>query len=159
VDDYATAYAVLSRRLLRAAVLIVGDKEAAADAVAEAFAKAYPRWRAGKVEDLAGYLHRAVINEALSVVRGRRSVRWVVADAADHADHVARRRAMVDAMLQLKPKPRAMLVLRYFIGMSEAETAMTLGVPVGTVKSTVARALAQLRPLLTDGDTRESNRT
>jgi RNA polymerase sigma factor (sigma-70 family) len=157
-DDYATAYAALSRRLLRAAVLIVGDTETAADAVAEAFAKAYPKWRAGKVSDLGGYLHRAVINEALSVVCGRRTIRWVTTESDDHADQVARRKALVDALWKLKPKPRAMLVLRYFMSLSEAETAATLGVPVGTVKSGVARALAQLRPLLADGDARDSTR-
>jgi RNA polymerase sigma factor (sigma-70 family) len=159
VDDYAGAYAVLSRRLVRVAALIVGDKEVAADAVAEAFAKVYPKWRAGKVEDLGAYLHRAVVNEALSVVRSRRIVGSAVVHVGDHADHVADHRAVLDALQQLKPKARAMLVLRYFVGLSEAETAVAIGVPVGTVKSGVARALAQLRPLLADGDARERHRT
>ena len=158
VDDYAHAYSAMSRRLVRVASLIVGDQDAAADAVAEAFAKVYPKWRAGKVDDLAAYLHRAVVNEALSITKRRRDVRSVELNVADHADHVADHRVVLLALQQLKPKPRAMLVLRYFVGLSEAETAATLGVPIGTVKSAVARALAQLRPLLADGGDRERHR-
>jgi len=54
------------------------------------------------------------------------------------------------ALAQLPPRKRACVVLRYYLDLSEADTAAALGISVGTVKSQTARALQQLRPLLAD---------
>ena len=55
------------------------------------------------------------------------------------------------ALAQLPPRKRACVVLRYYLDLSEADTAAALGISVGTVKSQTARALARLRPLLAEG--------
>jgi RNA polymerase sigma factor (sigma-70 family) len=60
------------------------------------------------------------------------------------------RDAMWAALAELAPRQRAVLVLRYYEGLSEAEIADTLGCAPGTVKSQAAKALARLRQHLTD---------
>jgi RNA polymerase sigma factor (sigma-70 family) len=54
----------------------------------------------------------------------------------------------MDALRQLPPRQRAVLVLRYFVDLSEAEAARELGISVGTVKSTASRGLERLRALV-----------
>ena len=72
----------------------------------------------------------------------------VLPDTAVHPDHagqVVDRQAIVAALSQLGRRERAVVVLRYYNDMSEAEVAETLGITVGTVKSASSRALAKLR--------------
>jgi RNA polymerase sigma factor (sigma-70 family) len=150
MDDYARAYGELSHRLVGVAWLIVRDAGLAADVTAEAFAKVYPRWRSGKVDDLRGYLYRAVVNEALSTSRRRRQ-RQVVATpgtALDFVDEVVQRDRLASALSSLSRSQRAVLVLRFYLDLSEADVAAALGWPIGTVKSTTARGLDQLRNFL-----------
>ena len=141
MDDYAHAFGELSDRLVAAAWLILRDAALAADVTAEAFAKVYPRWRAGRVEDLRGYLYRAVVNEALSTSRRRRR-RHVVSTTGpvpDFADEVVQRDRLAAALSSLGRPQRAVLVLRFYLDLSEVDAAAALGWPIGTVKSTTAR--------------------
>jgi RNA polymerase sigma factor (sigma-70 family) len=64
---------------------------------------------------------------------------------ADVAEAVDQRTTVIRAMRALAPRERAVVVLRYYLDLSEADTAAELGVTVGTVKSTASRALAKLR--------------
>ena len=103
MDDYAQAFWELSDRLIAAAWLILRDSELAEDVTAEAFAKVYPRWRTGKVDDLRGYLYRAVVNEALSTSRrrNRRRTMVVVGSRPDVADDVVQRDRLAVALSSL----------------------------------------------------------
>ena len=144
-------------RLFRVAVCVCGDQYLAEEAVAEAIARSWPALRRGTVDDPAAYLRRAVLN----VLHGRfrravlerrvRERRQRQPQEHDRADELADRDAVFRALLQLSERQRAVVVLRYYEGLSEAEIAESIGVPIGTVKSTSARAMTRLRVLL-EGD-------
>jgi RNA polymerase sigma factor (sigma-70 family) len=75
-----------------------------------------------------------------------------VAGAGDPARLVSRRDLLIRSLAALPPRQRAVLVLRYWADLPEAEVATTLGCSVGTVKSQASRGLARLRELADDGD-------
>ncbi len=140
-------------RLDGAARLILRDPELARDAVQEALIRA---WR-----DLPGlrdpdrfdaWLHRLTVNSCLDLARRRRrrviEVELEPIDAAvafDPAGAFADREVVDAAMRHLDADGRAIVVLHYFLGMPLTEVAATLGIPVGTVKSRLHRALGEMR--------------
>jgi RNA polymerase sigma-70 factor (sigma-E family) len=141
--------------LLRLAYLLSGDQGRAEDAVAEAVARVWLKWQSGGVAEPAGYLRRAVINEVLRSNRRRALERRLgQLRSGDHrgvrtvADHVTDREAIWRALLILPAPQRVAIVLRYYEGLSEAETANELGTRVGTIKSRVARGMDRLRVAL-----------
>lgn len=154
-DSFAVIFNTHHRDAVRLAYLLTSDAEQAEDIVAEAFAKVYRQWQAGRVEDVGAYLRRAVANTANSKLRRRylerreaarrtgddRGVRTVDDDAAD-------RDAVWQALQRLPDKQRAAVVLRYYEDLSVEETAAVLGVSEGTVKSQVSRGLDRLEQLL-----------
>ena len=71
-------------------------------------------------------------------------------EPATNALSVERRAALLQALAELRTTDREILVLRYLLDLSEAETATALGLPKGTVKSRTARALDRLRGVLAD---------
>jgi RNA polymerase sigma-70 factor (sigma-E family) len=160
-DRYAAIFARHHARLLHVAELVAGDRELAADAVAEAFARTYPHWKRGKVDDIGAYLRRATINEITRSWRRRppAPARDPIGDGAVHrgasdagADAVAERDRVARVLAQLSTRHRAALVLRYFEDLSEADIAAALGIPPGTVKSTLSRALDRVRTLMREND-------
>lgn len=100
------------------------------------------------------YIRAAVVNGCRSVQRRRRIARRITSrrDAAPHPAESAEseallaedRRVVLAALAALAPRRREVLVLRYYLGLSESEIASVLGISVGTVKSTAARGLATL---------------
>jgi len=140
-------------RLDRAARLILRDPELARDAVQEALIRAWrdlPRLR--DPERFDAWLHRLTVNSCLDLVRRRRRrVVEVELDSIDKPtvhDHVGALsdREIVDAaMRRLDEHGRAIVVLHYFLGMPLTDVAATLGVPIGTVKSRLHRALGEMR--------------
>ena len=154
-DGFEQLYAAERDGLLRLAVLVGGDRGRAEDAVAEAFARVYPKWRAGGIERPALYLRRAVLNQLTGGFR-RRAVERREAERLwgdDRGEPVldvalSDRATLVEALAGLSEEHRAVLVLRYYEDRTEAEIAAVLDVPAGTVKSRCARALARLRDLL-----------
>ncbi len=140
-------------RLDRAARLILRDPELARDAVQEALIRA---WR-----DLPGlrdperfdaWLHRLTVNACLDLARRRRrrvmEVELETIDmptVTDHAGAIADREIVDAAMQRLDASGRAIVVLHYFVGMPLADVAVTLGMPIGTVKSRLHRALGEMR--------------
>ncbi|HEY2638866.1 MAG TPA: SigE family RNA polymerase sigma factor [Streptosporangiaceae bacterium] len=139
------------RALLRIAYLLTRNEADAEDLVQSALAKTY--LAAGRIEDrsaLDGYVRRAIVNTHISLWRRRRVVELptdelpdeAVADHAVTSDLQATIRRAVD---RLPGRMRAAIMLRYYDDMTEAEVAELLGVSLGTVKSTVARAVAKLR--------------
>lgn len=131
--------------MVRLAYLITSSGEAAEELVHDAFVEVYQRW--DRLERPGGYLRTCVVNRA--VRHKRRDRGRVVLDlrpgdqAVEHGyDHT------LAALAGLAPKARAMVVLRYYAAMSQAEIADTLGVPLGTVKSGLHNALAELKKVL-----------
>jgi len=151
-EHYSALYTTHLESLLRFAWLLCGDQHLAEDVVAEAFAKVFPQWRRGKVYEPHAYLRRAVVNEVTT--RGRRRVLEAREERRRSArgrgtgrldELVAERDVVVQALRRLPVRQRAVLVLRYYDDLSEADVADLLGLSVGTVKSHAARGLERLR--------------
>jgi RNA polymerase sigma-70 factor (ECF subfamily) len=155
----ADAYEALMREheqaAFRTAYLIVGNPEDAEDVTQEAFVKAYRalgRFRTGS--PFRPWLLRIVGNEARNQRRaaGRRAFhqqRALVLEAVPTADAEAvrrdERRWVLAAVERLNEKERLAVLGRYFLGLTDAETAAALGVPRATVKMRTWRALQRLR--------------
>ena len=150
--DFAAYLAARQASLLRTAYLLTGNRHDAEDLTQAAFAKLYLSW--DKVRDqgaIDGYVRRILVNENNSLWRrGWKKREYATGDLPDD-DHVTdeydegQRAAVWDVVQTLPRKARAVVVLRYYEEMSEAETAAVLGISVGTVKSQTSRALAALR--------------
>jgi len=147
-------YAEHALGLTRLAFIMLGDRFAAEDVVQEAFCGLYRAWdRLPDHDNVVGYLRISVVNGCRSALRRARRTPRVVAlpsAASAEADALAgeERRAAVDALRRLPPRQREVLVLRYFADLPQHETAQAMGVSLGTVKSTTARALAALGRML-----------
>lgn len=133
------------RAMVRLATALVDERGAAEEVVQEAFAAVYLRYRV--VDNPAAYLRVCVLNGGRKVLRRRRLLRRHPLPTEEHGDlgynHV------VDAVRRLPARQRNAVMLRYELQLSDHEIAETLGVPVGTVKSTLHRALARLRTEVT----------
>jgi RNA polymerase sigma-70 factor (sigma-E family) len=146
--DYVTER---SRSLLRTAYLLTGNRADAEDLVQAALAKTYLAW--DRIEDrraLDGYVRRAMVNTHISWWRRRRLEEYPTDEipdqaVADHSGTSDLQDTLRRAVDRLPQRMRAAVVLRYFEDMTEAEVADVLGVSLGTVKSTVSRAVAKLR--------------
>jgi RNA polymerase sigma-70 factor (sigma-E family) len=131
--------------MIRVAFLLLDSQALAEEAVHDAFAKVYERWR--KVDDHGAYLRACVVNRCRDLQRRRRLERERHPEPGRTYDELGARE-LLDALAALPVKQRAALVLRFYEGRSEAEVAEALGVAPGTVKSMVSRALAQLREVV-----------
>jgi RNA polymerase sigma-70 factor (sigma-E family) len=137
--------------LMRTAYLLTGDRHTAEDVVQAAFAKLYLSWdKVQKRDSIDGYVRRIMVNEHNSLWRRAWKKREHAAEEVpDTAHHDAYDEGLNDdlwaAVQTLPRKARAVVVLRYYEELSEAETAAVLGISVGTVKSQASRALATLR--------------
>ncbi len=152
-DDAEFREYVLTRgtALLRVAVMLTGNRADAEDLVQVALAKTYLAW--DKINDRAAldaYVRRAMVNTHISWWRRRKFEEYPTDELPDQAiaDH-ARESEMAEvvqrALDRLPGRMRAAVILRYFEDMTEPEIAQALGVSLGTVKSTVSRAVARLR--------------
>lgn len=141
------------RRLFPTAMAIAGDRASAEDALQSAFAKAYASWgRVSAADHPEAYVRRMVVNEIIS---SRRSA-WfrrerptgehdsTVSTASEEAA-VVDRDALWSAVQGLPVRQRAVIVLRYYEDLSEAQIADVLGCSRGTVKSQASSALKNLR--------------
>ncbi len=138
--------------LLRTAYLLTGDRHQAEDILQTALAKLYLAW--DKVNDrnsIDAYVRRIMVNENNSLWRRAWKRREFTTEQLPEGDpHLdaydeGLSGALWDVVQTLPPKARAVVVLRYYEQLSEAETADVLGISVGTVKSQSSRALAALR--------------
>jgi RNA polymerase sigma-70 factor (sigma-E family) len=152
VDLYRTHF----QSLVRLAALLVHDTPAAEDITQDAFAKVQLSWHRIRDPDKAlAYVRSAVLNGARSRVRhlhvveshrpeprGNEPSAEVGALAGE--DH----REMIAALRALPVRQRECLALRYYLGLSEAEIAATLGISAGSVKTHTHRGLAALEKKL-----------
>lgn len=131
--------------LVRLAFLLTGSQVAAEDLVQDVFLRVRPRLEA--IDEPAAYLHRSVTNACWSWHRRRQREDRYLADrpvmvaAAPDVE-------MWDALARLSARRRQVLVLRYYLDLSEAQAAEILGCRPGTVKSSTHRALQDLRRVL-----------
>jgi len=143
--------------VLKFAAVLTGDRGLAEDVVQEVLIRADARWEA--IADLdrpEAYVHKMIVNEYLSW--RRRSWRLVLSGsgtdincrpAPDPAAGYAERDAIFAELAKLPLRQRAVLVLRYYEGLSDQEIAEVLGCRPGTVRGYASRALAALRVELT----------
>lgn len=140
--------------LLRQAVLLTGDRSAGEDLLQLVLLKLLKRWPKLRHEDPVSYARRALTTTAIDESRRRRWREISRAElpdaAADEPDDLGVRDELLTALRGLPPRQRAVLVLRFYEDLSEADIAAELGITPGTVKSTASRALSQLRELLPD---------
>ncbi|AGZ38857.1 ECF subfamily RNA polymerase sigma-24 factor [Actinoplanes friuliensis DSM 7358] len=136
--------------LLRFAHVLTGDPHVAQDVVQEALERAGMSWRRiQRKDDPEGYVRRAIVNRHLNRIRSLRRERLVDAPPdAGYLDAEPRDTTIWNLLATLPKKQRAALVCRYYLDLSEAQTAELLGCSVGTVKSNSSRALAKLRAAL-----------
>jgi RNA polymerase sigma-70 factor (sigma-E family) len=156
--DFEAFAAARWNRLVRTAQLLTGDHHEAEDLVQLTLAKIYPNWnRVRRLDSPDAYLHRALVNNSMSRHRLRRArqllMPWVPerAQAADTVQ-VEQRSLLTQALAELPPKQRAVVVLRYWADLGEQQVADAMGCSVGNVKSQASRGLAKLRrhPALAD---------
>lgn len=151
------------RVLLRFAMALTGDARLAEDVVQDVLARAFQRWdRIAALDRPHAYIRRMIVNEYLSWRR-----RWARVQPfaeiephdvqPDHATQHAERTGMIARLARLPRKQRAVLALRFYEGLSDAEIAETLGCAVGTVRGDASRALAALR-VDPPGDTDDRDR-
>jgi RNA polymerase sigma-70 factor (sigma-E family) len=138
--------------LVRLALLMVGDLATAEDVVQDAFEQLHRRWRGLRQQSSAlDYARSAVLNGCRSVLRRRlvaRRYEGRVADPpsydADAAIALEQRSELIDAFRSLPQRQREVLALRYYLDLSVADTAATLRISAGAVRSTASRGLATL---------------
>ncbi|TDC59829.1 SigE family RNA polymerase sigma factor [Micromonospora sp. KC207] len=140
--------------LLGTAYLLCGSKPAAEDALQSALLRLMRYWPG--INDPASYVRRVMVTQRVSrwrrVSRLREYLTEVLPErhASDETERVGTRDELFTALATLPPRTRAVIVLRYWEDLSEAETAKVLKCSAGTVKSHASRGLARLRVTLAE---------
>jgi RNA polymerase sigma-70 factor (sigma-E family) len=134
--------------LLRFGRALTGSEHAAADLVQDALERALMRWSKITSNDPEGYVRRAMVNRSISIWRkfGREHPTDQLPN--DSYTDPERDDALLDALRKLPPRQRAVIALRYYDDLTEAQTAAILGCSIGTVKSQASSAMSRLRSLL-----------
>ena len=140
-DPFDVVYHREFRSMVRMATALVDSPEQAEEVVQDAFAALYLKYRL--VNEPVAYVRVSVLNGCRKVLRRRKIMRRQPPLSAESGElgynHV------LDAVRRLPTRQRNAITLRYELQLSDAEIADTLGMPLGTVKSTLHRALARLR--------------
>jgi RNA polymerase sigma-70 factor (sigma-E family) len=140
--------------LLRYAVMLTGDLHMAQDLVQDTMVRVQLNWRRVAGSDSPdGYVRKMLTNQFIDLRRGswlRRVLLRAEPDPVravpfDHADETAERDRVWGMLAKLPRQQRAALVLRYYEDLPDADIAEVLGCAVGTVRSSISRALATLR--------------
>jgi RNA polymerase sigma-70 factor (sigma-E family) len=160
-EDFRGFFAQHYERLCRLGFLLTGDPAQAEELAQDALVRTWRRWRlVGKPDNPETYArkvlvnrHRSLLRRALVEARYRYRDRPTEGSSDEHREDAI---VLWAATRRLPPRQRAVLVLRYYEDLSEAEIARVLGIPVGTVKTLARRGLARLRRSLdatSQGDT------
>jgi RNA polymerase sigma factor (sigma-70 family) len=155
-DDRGRAFVALAEHelasLYRLASLIVGSEPLAEDLVGDAIERAWRTWPNLRDQDrFRAWLTRIVVNACRDELRRRGRVRFVVLGAdfgsaiRGGVDDVAERDALARAFAALNTDERAVAILRLDQDLDLAEVARRLGIPVGTAKSRLHRAIGRMR--------------
>ncbi|MEU8259129.1 SigE family RNA polymerase sigma factor [Micromonospora sp. NPDC048999] len=150
-EEFREFVAARSNALLRTAYLLAGDWATAEDLLQTALTKTYLAWkRLGGIEAIEPYARRVLVNTSTSWWRrrwhGERPTEVLPERAGvDEIEQQLDRDALWRHLQALPARQRAVLVLRFYEDMSEAQTAALLEISPGTVKSQTSRALSTLR--------------
>jgi len=145
--------------LLRYAVMLTGDQHTAQDLVQDTMVRVQLNWRRVAASDSPdGYVRKMLTNQFIDLRRGswlRRVLLRAEPDPVravpfDHADESAERDRVWGMLAKLPRRQRAALVLRYYEDLPDADIAEVLGCAIGTVRSSISRALATLRAELVE---------
>lgn len=155
-DALSALFQSHARKFVHIAVLLVGDEGLAEEVVQEAYLGLYRRWkRKGPPESPEAYLRTSVVNGCRSALRRRRTAARTrrlhpVPESAADAEALRREEhaAVLAALDRLSRRQREVLVLRFYLGLDDAEIGAALGVSRGTVSSTISRALRGMEDLL-----------
>jgi len=141
------AFAVFYRdevaRQVRSATLILGSRPAAQDVVHDAFVEVFRRWDDG-IADPGPYLQRAVVNRCRDVLRRRRVALRHRSRLRPDPEVPEIDAPLYDALATLPFPQRAAVVLRFYLGLTEADIAAHLGCPTGSVGPWIRRGLDHL---------------
>jgi len=141
-------------QVFRTVYLLTGDFHRAEDVAQTTFTRLYERWgRVSAMQDPGAYARKVAVNELWSWRRRRSSretpgYRPVELAIPGPADQVSDHQAVWSAVLTLPARQRAVIVLRFYEDLTEAQTAEILGMAVGTVKSHCHSACERLAGLL-----------
>ena len=150
---FAAFVASNTSRLVHLAELLTGSPHDAPDLVQSALIKVYPRWSRIEADDPMGYVRRVMVNQQNDWWRRKRPKEVLTArvpEAAgrdDLAHDQAQRDAVLAALAALTRRERQVVVLRFYCDLTESAIAAEAGIAVGTVKSTLSRALHRLRSM------------
>ena len=156
LHDVAGLFRERHAELARLAALVVGDRATAEDIVQDVFARLCARDLLPGGDHALAYVRAAVLNGCRSVLRRHAIARRLggardldrsdrpLDSAEDEVILAEDRRQVLAALASLPIRRREVLVLRYWLGLSEAEIASTMAISKGTVKSNAARGLAAL---------------
>jgi RNA polymerase sigma-70 factor (sigma-E family) len=156
-EDFAAFATSRWPGLVRLAFGLTGDRWLAEDIAQTTLARAYVAWRrVSRADDPDAYLRRILVNTSHRRFR-RRRVTEQPGDPPETpiegpADLVGERAVLLGALHQLPPRQRAVIVLRYWEDLTDAQIAAALGCSPGTVRSQLARALAKLRVTLAEDE-------
>jgi RNA polymerase sigma-70 factor (sigma-E family) len=151
-EDFEAYLRARGQALRRFAYLLTLHPQDAEDLLQTVLASVAGRWpRVRESEDVDAYIRRALVNK--SITARRRRLRRPEQLVATHSDRptsesgptLETKMLLGEALRALPPRQRAVIVLRYYLDMTEAEAATTLGCSVGTVKSQASKALKHLR--------------
>ena len=158
-EEFTDFVNAASGSLLRAALVLLGSREDAEDALQVTLLRTYRRWEQARQAPQA-YARAVLVNACRERWRHLRRHPEIsqdldeLANVVSFADAVDRRHVLVRVLRQLPDVQREVLVCRYLLDATVAETAAALDVAEGTVKSAASRGLDQLRQLLYDEDKR-----
>jgi RNA polymerase sigma-70 factor (sigma-E family) len=145
--------------LLRYAVMLTGDEHTAQDLVQDTMVRVQLNWRrVARSDSPDGYVRKMLTNQFIDLRRGSWLKRVLLRPEpgpvrvvpSDHADETAERDRVWSLLARLPRRQRAALVLRYYEDLPDADIAEALGCAVGTVRSSISRALAALRTELVE---------
>ena len=142
-DAFAAFYRQEVARQVRSATLILGSRPAAQDVVHDVFVELFRRWDGGIV-DPGPYLQRAVVNRCRDVLRRTAVARRHRSRLRPDPDVPEIDAPLYDALATLPFPHRAAVVLRYYLGCTEADIAAHLGCPTGSVGPWIRRGLDRL---------------
>jgi RNA polymerase sigma-70 factor (sigma-E family) len=146
--EYDEFVAASWRRLCWTAYMLTGDRQLAEDLAQTALVKTYVAWPRVRRDDAFAYARKVLVNANIDRLRRRHltEVTGLAIEAASRpGSEVENRDEVVRLLVGLTELERKVMVLRYYFDLSEADTADEVGVGVGTVKSTAARARAKIR--------------
>ncbi len=146
-DEFAVA---AWPRLRRTAYLLCGDQHLAEDLAQTTLVKTYAAWKRVRKGEAYSFARRTLVNTNIDRLR-RRRFREVPAEeqhdrsGVAHTDGVDDADLIIRLLCELSARERRIVVLRHYWDLTEAAVGEELGISVGTVKSTVSRALAKVR--------------